>query len=106
MFRHVRQRLQSRSAALLLKLESGLPRLGVLWLALIVGASGLRLATSPFDGLPAWSSILSFILLAIAPVGAALLALSWFGDAPGARRPARDACRTLSAAIRCTDRAE
>ena len=87
MIHYARQRLQSRSAALLLTLEGGLPRLGALWLALIVAASGLRLATSPFDGRPAWTSILSFILLAIAPIGSALLALGWFATRDTRRVP-------------------
>jgi len=80
MIRHVRQRLQSRSAALLLTLEGGLARFGMLWVTFIVGASAFRLATGPFEGLPAWTSVLAFLLLAVAPIGSALLALSWFAE--------------------------
>lgn len=89
MFPRIHQRLHSRSAALLLTLERGLPRIGAIWLILIIGASALRLATSPFDGLPAWSSILSFALLALAPIASALLALGWFDEARDARRVPR-----------------
>jgi len=89
MMSHVRQRLHSRSAALLLTLEGGLPRFAVLWLTFILGASAFRLATSPFDGLPAWTSIAAFILLAVAPIGSALLALHWFGESKDVRRVPR-----------------
>ena len=89
MMSHVRQRLHSRSAALLLTLKGGLPRFAVLWLTFIVGASAFRLATSPFDGLPAWTSIAAFILLAVAPIESALLALHWFGESNDVQRVPR-----------------
>ncbi len=90
MIRRVRHRLQSRSAALLLTLEGGLARFAMLWIVFILGASALRLATSPIEGLPAWSSIVAFALLAVAPIGSALLALRWFGNARDLRPVPRE----------------
>ena len=79
----VRHTLTARSAALLATIESGLPRLMRLWLVLLTAACALRIQTSPIDGAPALPTLLSYVLLAAAPVGSALLAFRLFGQPTG-----------------------
>lgn len=80
MLNAVRQRLNARSAALLLRLEGGLPRLMAGWLVLIAAACGLRVMISPLTGAPAPTTLVAYLLLAVAPIGSMLLALRWFAD--------------------------
>lgn len=89
MLNAVRQRMTARSAALLLTLEGGLPRLMGGWVVLIAAACGLRVMTSPLSGAPASSTLLAYLLLAAAPIASMLLALRWFADGEQLGQPKR-----------------
>ncbi|MEO7821184.1 MAG: DUF2569 domain-containing protein [Sphingomicrobium sp.] len=89
MLHHVRQRLSARSAALLLTLEGGLPRLMAGWAVLIAAACGLRVMTSPLSGAPASTTLLAYLLLAGAPIVSMVLALRWFEDGGRLGHPKR-----------------
>ena len=86
MFVAVGQRLHARSAALLLSIEGGLPRIMRIWLIAALAASVLRIATSPLHGrAPDFATLLPYILLVAAPLVSMILALRWFAD--GDRQP-------------------
>lgn len=86
MFVAVGQRLHLRSAALLLSIEDGLPRIMRGWLVVAVLASALRIATSPLHGRPPeLATMLPYVLLVATPVMSMLLALRWFAE--GDRQP-------------------
>lgn len=74
-------RLQARSAALLVSLDARLGRILQLWLVFGGLAAGARLAFSaqPAGG-PALSTFGSYALVVLAPVVSTLLALRWFSD--------------------------
>ena len=75
----VRHQLHARSAALLLSIESGLPRIMTWWLGLAIAASALRIATSPLQGtMPDLATIMPYVLLTCAPLVSMGLALKWF----------------------------
>ena len=76
----VTENLRARSGAAAIRMEASLPRLMRAWLALIVLACGLRIATSPVDGGLAPSSLAAFLLLAAAPIVSGAMALRWFAD--------------------------
>lgn len=85
---HVRQRLHARSAALLLTIEGGLPRIMTGWLVVAVLASALRVATSPLYGaLPPLTTLLPYVLLVLTPFGAMLLSLNWFAEGDRLAQP-------------------
>jgi len=80
------QKMNARSAALLVSLDSRLDRILVYWLL----ASGLiataRLSFSaPTLPIASFSTFLSYMLLIVAPFASTLLALRWFAD--GDRQP-------------------
>ena len=72
-------RLHARSAALLVSVECGLPRMITLWLILALSGSALRLMFSPRSGLlPDLPTLFPYILLTCAPLLSLALALKWF----------------------------
>ena len=78
----VREHLHARSAALLLKIEHGLPRIMIGWLLLALAACAVRIAASPLQGAGADArTFLPYILLVGAPLASMALALRWFRDA-------------------------
>lgn len=89
MFVAVGQRLHVRSAALLLSIEDGLPRIMGGWLIVAMLASALRIATSPLHGrAPEAATVLPYVLLIAAPVVSMLLALRWFANGDSLPQPA------------------
>ena len=75
----LRQRLHGQSEAMLLSVESGLPKIMTWWLALALLACFARLRTSPLEGeAPNLSTILPYLLLICAPLVSMGLALKWF----------------------------
>lgn len=89
MFVAVGQRLHVRSAALLLSIEDGLPRIMRGWLVAAMLASAVRIATSPLHGRPPeLATMLPYVLLVAAPVVSMLLALCWFGMGDHQPQPA------------------
>lgn len=86
---NVRQRLSAKSAALLLSIEGGLPRIMIGWLVVAALASALRVATSPLHGaVPPLATVLPYLLLVLAPIGSMLLALRWFAEGDRLGQPA------------------
>ncbi len=84
----VRHRLHARSAALLLSIESGLPRIMTWWFGLAIAASLLRIATSPLGGaMPDLSTVMPYVLLTCAPLLSMALALRWFAEGDRFARP-------------------
>ena len=73
-------RLHAKSAALLLSIESSLPRLMTGWFVIAILASGLRIALSPLHAGPAIETLLPYLLLVTAPLLSMGLALHWFRD--------------------------
>ena len=90
----VRQRLHARSAAMLLTLENGLPRIMTCWLVLALLASALRVMSSPLRGHPPdLGMVLPYVLLTVAPLVSMGLALRWFENGDRLSQPAtRLAC--------------
>jgi len=81
MFSVVGQRLRSRSATLLVALESRLDRVLQAWLLLAGLACFARVVFSPMPaGGTGLSSIAPYVLLIVAPFVSTLLALHWFAD--------------------------
>jgi hypothetical protein len=79
--RDIAARLQARSNVLVLQLESGLPRLMLLWTVAISFACGLRVSLAAGPAQSSWTSMLSMLpyaLVVAAPVASLLLALRWF----------------------------
>jgi hypothetical protein len=76
----VSNRLQAKSAALLLSIEASLPRLMTGWFVVAVLASALRIALSPLHAAPAAETLLPYLLLVTAPLLSMGLALHWFRD--------------------------
>lgn len=85
----VGQRLHSRSATLLVSLEQRLPTIMRYWLAIAIGASVLRIVTSPLQGhVPGLATILPYVLLIAAPLVSMLLGLRWFAEGDSQPQPA------------------
>lgn len=81
MFEAISQRMHSRSAALLLTLDSRLDRILQAWLLLAGLISAARIAFTPVSAPAASFSIFgSYILLVLAPFASTILALRWFRD--------------------------
>jgi hypothetical protein len=76
----ISQRLQSKSAALLLSIEASLPRLMTGWLVVAILASALRIATSPLRTAPELDTLMPYLLLVTGPLVSMGLALHWFRD--------------------------
>jgi len=89
MFVAVGQRLHSKSVAMLLSIEDGLPRIMGGWLVVALLASALRIATSPLQGrAPELATMAPYVLLVAAPVLSMMLALRWFADGDNHAQPA------------------
>lgn len=73
-------RLHAKSAALLLSIETSLPRLMTGWFVVAVLASALRILLSPMQAAPAVGTLLPYLLLVTAPLLSMGLALHWFRD--------------------------
>ena len=101
----LRQRLHGRSAAMLVSVESGLPKIMTWWLALALVACFARLRTSPLAGpTPDLATILPYLLLTCAPLVSMGLALKWFAD--GDRQPQPTLRLARVGRWRTVDRAE
>ena len=87
MFEAVRHRLSAKSAALLLSIEDGLPRIMTGWFIAAMIASALRIGFSPLPVAPDVSTMLPYLLLVIAPLISMGLALKWFSDADQMAQP-------------------
>lgn len=73
-----RQRLQAKSAALLLSLEGGLTRIMTGWFMVAILACAIRIAVSPIKSAPDLSTFVPYVLLVGAPLVSMALALTWF----------------------------
>ncbi len=78
MFLVAQRKLHAKSAALLLSIESGLPRIMTIWFVAAVLASALRIAVSPLHAAPDTSTLLPYLLLVTTPLLSMALALRWF----------------------------
>ena len=84
----VGQRLHAKSAALLLSLEGGLPRIMTWWFVAAILGSAVRIAASPLHGAPGLDTYLPYILLVTAPLLSMALALHWFRGGDRLSQPA------------------
>src|SRR5438045_1644844 len=86
MFERLNQRMTARSAALLLTIDNRLDRILQGWLLIfgLLAAARIALSPHPTHG-AAFSTILSYVLVLLAPFVSTLLALRWFAD--GDRQP-------------------
>jgi hypothetical protein len=81
MFDQISQRMRSRSAALLLTLDSRLDRILVWWLWMAGAASIARISLTPHNfPLAGVSTFASYMLLIVAPFASTMLALRWFAN--------------------------
>ena len=84
----VQHRLRAKSAALLLTIEGGLPRIMTIWFALAMTGCAIRIAASPIKGTPDLSTFMPYILLVGAPLVSMALALVWFREGDRLPQPA------------------
>ena len=77
-FLTVESKLRAKSAALLLSIEGGLPRIMTIWFAMAMTGCALRIATSPIHAVPDYSTFAPYVLLVGAPLLSMGLALMWF----------------------------
>ena len=75
---NIQQRLRGKSSALLLSIESRLPRIMTFWFVLAMLASAIRILVSPIHGAPDFSTFAPYVLLVGAPLTSMGLALMWF----------------------------
>jgi hypothetical protein len=80
MFDIVKHRLQAKSAALLMSIESRLDRIMMAWLLLAGLACAARIATSRLHAPIGVEGLLPFLLLIVAPFASMVLALRWFAQ--------------------------
>lgn len=81
MFDRLTDRMRSRSAALLLTIDSRLDTILKYWLLIAGLASAARIALAPHKvPLASFSTFASYMLLVAAPFASTLLALRWFSD--------------------------
>ena len=83
-----RQRMNAKSAALLVSIETRLDHLLIGWLIVAGLASAARVAISPLHGPIGTSQLLPYMLLVLAPASSLALALRWFAN--GDRLPQPD----------------
>lgn len=76
----VEQKLRAKSTALLMSIETSLPRLMTGWFIVAMLASVLRIALSPLHAAPAADTLLPYLLLVTAPLLSMGLALHWFKE--------------------------
>jgi hypothetical protein len=80
------QKMQARSAALLLSLDTRLDRILIYWLLTSGLIATARLSFTPHSfPIASFSTFASYMLLIVAPFASTLLALRWFAD--GSRQP-------------------
>ena len=84
----VQHKLHAKSAALLLSLEAGLPRIMTIWFSLAMTACAIRIIASPIKSAPDLSTFMPYILLVGAPLVSMGLALIWFRSAEDLAQPA------------------
>lgn len=77
----VQHKLRTKSAALLLSIETQLPRIMTFWFALALLASAVRIISSPIHGAPDFLTFAPYVLLVGAPLASMGLALIWFRNA-------------------------
>ena len=87
-FMTVKQRLQAKSAALLMSIESRLSRIMTIWFGGALAACALRIAISPIHAAPDVSTYLPYVLLVGAPLVSMALALTWFDRGETMPQPA------------------
>lgn len=88
MFDQLSHNMRARSAALLLAIDTRLPRILSWWLLSAGLLSAARIALTPHvDGIPAFSTFASYMLLVVAPFASTLLALRWFRDGDRQAQP-------------------
>ena len=83
----ISRRLQAKSSAVLLQLQTRLHRIMLGWLLVAVLACAARIALSPLKEPLGLGIILPYVLLVWAPVVSALLALRWFADGDSQPQP-------------------
>lgn len=84
----IRNRLRSRSSALLVSLESGMSAIMLGWLLVALGACAIRIALSPWRGSgPGVTTILPYILVIGAPLVTMVLAMRWFANGDSTAQP-------------------
>ena len=89
LIRGVRRNLHARSVAVLSSLEAGLDRMMRLWMVVALLACSARAAAAPLGALHTGpGSIISYLLVILAPVVSTLLALRWFADSDLQAQPA------------------
>lgn len=88
MLEAVSHRLHAKSAAMLISIENGLPRIMTGWFIAAMAASALRIAFSPLPVAPEWATMLPYLLLVTAPLVSMGLALKWFADGDRMVQPA------------------
>ena len=77
-YSRVQHKLRAKSAALLLSIEGGLPRIMTIWFALAMTGCAIRIVASPLKAAPDLSTFMPYILLVGAPLVSMGLALIWF----------------------------
>ena len=88
-FMHVRRNLHERSVAVLGSLESGLDRMMRWWMLAALLACSARAAAAPLGVANTGpQSIISYLLVILAPVVSTLLALRWFANSHRHAQPA------------------
>ena len=83
----VGHKMHAKSAALLVRLEGGLPRIMTWWFVAAVLASVVRIAVSPLHAAPGMDTYLPYLLLITAPLLSMALALHWFRDGENLPQP-------------------
>ena len=80
MFDVISQRLHTKSTALLVSIETSLPRLMTAWFVVAMLACALRIALSPLHAALELGTLLPYLLLVTTPLLSMGLALHWFRD--------------------------
>ena len=88
MYLEWKQKLQARSAALLLSIEGRLDRLMMGWLLVAGLATAVRIAASPLPAPIGAAGVFPYLLLILAPFASMVLALRWFADGDRLPQPA------------------
>jgi hypothetical protein len=86
-FMITQQRLRAKSAALLLSIETRLPRIMTIWFGAAMLACAIRIIASPIHATPDFSTFLPYVLLVGAPLVSMGLALIWFQNGDSLPQP-------------------
>jgi len=103
-FTIAQQRLNAKSAALLLSIEARLSRIMTIWFVAAILACALRIAVSPIKTAPDFSTFLPYVLLVGAPLVSIGLALKWFEHGDNVPQPRT--CLAIFGRWRSVDPAE